>query len=443
MKAHFNTFYRLLFIICASWSTCFAQSTPQPPPAGDRQKIISPAGGGLRGWKKHEDNFFTRFPDYPIYSFINYNADTLYITKNQPLFPYFISKLDSLITLSSGNINIVHIGGSHVQAGTFPNTVRQELLNAYSDLTASRGLVFPYAAAPKCNNPTDYRTRSVGRFGLVRNVYQEHIYPLGITGIAVYTLDSISEIKIIHRDSLTKFNTTKITLLGYSPEDSAFMPILLIDTTTFLPSKIIPEKRQFVYENISFTDSFAFSFVNKDSDSFVITGMLLENENPGITYHSIGVNGASVDAFLRCAHFEEEIELLSPDMVIFGLGINDASGPNFEPDVFKENYLTLVNQFKKVNPNCFFVFITNNDSYKKVGKKYHVNKNALKVRAVMYELADETGGAVFDQFQIMGGLHSMEKWRSAKLAQNDRVHFTKAGYELMGKLLFNAIVREF
>jgi lysophospholipase L1-like esterase len=58
----------------------------------------------------------------------------------------------------------------------------------------------------------------------------------------------------------------------------------------------------------------------------------------------------------------------------------------------------------------------------------------------MYELADETGGAVFDQFEIMGGLRSMEKWRTAHLAQNDRIHFTKAGYELMGKLLFNAII---
>ncbi|MCL2434675.1 MAG: GDSL-type esterase/lipase family protein [Lentimicrobiaceae bacterium] len=376
------------------------------------------------------------------YSFINYRADTLYVAKNQPLLPYFISKLDTLITLSSGNINIVHIGGSHVQAGTFPHTVRQEFLNAYPGFSAGRGLIFPYAAAPKCNNPTDYRTRSIGKFGLVRNVHQEHIKPLGISGIAVYTLDSISEVKIIHRDSLTKFNTTKITLLGYATGDSATIPLLLIDSATFQPTQIIPEKRQFIYENICVTDSFAFYLANKATASFTITGILLENANPGIIYHSIGVNGASTDAFLRCVHFEEEIALLSPDMVIFGLGINDANDPDFIPSTFKENYLALVAQFKKVNPNCFFIFITNNDSYRKVGKKYHVNKNALKVRKVMYELAEATGGAVFDQFEIMGGLHSMDKWRLAKLAQNDRVHFTKAGYEVMGKLLFNAIVRE-
>jgi lysophospholipase L1-like esterase len=327
-----------------------------------------------------------------------------------------------------------------VQAGTFPHTVRQLLLNAYPELSASRGLIFPYSAAPKCNNPADYRTRSIGNFGLVRNVYQEHTTPLGITGIAVYTLDSISEVRIVHRDSLTNFKTTKITLLGFST-DSTFVPLLRLDSAIYLPTMIIPERRQFVYENICVTDSFAFSFVMKESTPFTITGILMENENPGITYHSIGVNGASVDAFLRCEYFEEEIELLSPDMVIFGLGINDASEVDYSPIFFKDNYIKLVTRFKKVNPNCFFVFITNNDNYKKVGKKYQVNKNSLKVRKIMYELADDTGGALFDQFEIMGGLQSMEKWRLAKLAQNDRVHFTKAGYELMGKLLFNAIIQ--
>jgi lysophospholipase L1-like esterase len=407
LKACCNTFKKFLFIICVFTSACSAQPLP-----------------------------------IETYNFINYEADTLYLSKNKSCISFFVAKFDSLIHFNTGNINMVHIGGSHVQAGTFPNTVRRELLKTYSKTTACRGLLFPYAAAPKCNNPSDYRTRSTGRFGLIRNVYPEHIYPLGITGIAVYTLDTISEFRIVFTDSLTKSNSTKITLMGYSSDNSVVIPILKIDTASFFPSKIIPEKRQFIYENICATDSIAFSLRTKDSVSFIITGVALENENHGITYHSIGVNGASVDAFLRCKHFKDEISLLSPNMVIFGLGINDASEADYHPSIFKENYLTLVNQFKKINPNCFFIFITNNDSYKLVGKKYIVNKNALQVRTIMYELADETGGAVFDQFEIMGGLHSMEKWRLAGLAQNDRVHFTKEGYELMGRLLFHAIIRE-
>jgi len=40
----------------------------------------------------------------------------------------------------------------------------------------------------------------------------------------------------------------------------------------------------------------------------------------------------------------------------------------------------------------------------------------------------------------MGGAKSMAKWYTAKLAQKDRVHFTKAGYQLMGELFFNAFL---
>ena len=422
MKTHFNRFYQLLFVIFALWNIGYAQPEPMV-----------------------EDT----------YRFINYKVDTLYFNKKpsthkgsienkdslNAILQTFITKFDSVATHKSGNINILHIGASHVQAGTFPHTVRQNLLRLYPDLQAGRGMIFPYSAAPKCNNPIDYRTRSVGRFGLIRNVYKEHQKPLGITGIAIYTLDSVSEIRIVPCDSLKKFKTTKITLLGYCMEDSTFLPVLNVNSVDYLPSTIIPKKRQFIYENICVTDSFTFSLTTKGSSSFTITGILLENENPGITYHSIGVNGASVNAFLRCEHFEEEIILLSPDMVIFGLGINDANEPDFTPNTFKENYLKLVAQFRKVNPNIFFVFITNNDSYKKVGKKYEVNVKAVEVRKIFYELADETDGAVFDQFEIMGGLHSIEKWRGAKLAQNDRIHFTKEGYELMGKLLFNALIK--
>jgi lysophospholipase L1-like esterase len=57
---------------------------------------------------------------------------------------------------------------------------------------------------------------------------------------------------------------------------------------------------------------------------------------------------------------------------------------------------------------------------------------------VFYRLAAQTSGAVWDQFEIMGGLKSMYKWMQAGLAKKDRVHFTNAGYNLMGDLFFNA-----
>ena len=58
----------------------------------------------------------------------------------------------------------------------------------------------------------------------------------------------------------------------------------------------------------------------------------------------------------------------------------------------------------------------------------------------MYSLAKQTRGAVFDQFEIMGGMTSMYKWYTHKLAKYDRVHFTNEGYVLMGNLFYNAFL---
>ena len=58
---------------------------------------------------------------------------------------------------------------------------------------------------------------------------------------------------------------------------------------------------------------------------------------------------------------------------------------------------------------------------------------------MFYRLADDCGGAVWDQFEIMGGLESMDTWYKEGLAQKDRIHFTNAGYKLLGDLLSNAL----
>ena len=59
------------------------------------------------------------------------------------------------------------------------------------------------------------------------------------------------------------------------------------------------------------------------------------------------------------------------------------------------------------------------------------------------ELAKEYNAAVWNQFDIMGGLRSMQDWQKEGLAQRDKVHFTPSGYILMGDLLFNAFIERY
>jgi len=85
--------------------------------------------------------------------------------------------------------------------------------------------------------------------------------------------------------------------------------------------------------------------------------------------------------------------------------------------------------------------VTNNDSYRRVRKdKYKVNPNGLVAQEAFMEMGTRYNAAVWDQFNIMGGLESMQEWEKAGLAKKDKVHFTNEGYRLLGDLLYNALM---
>ena len=369
---------------------------------------------------------------------VRFEADTLYIAQDTTYLYGFYSQLAEVARTGQGSVSILHIGGSHVQGGTMSNRIRRNILSNFPDAVGSRGMIFPYSAANKCNNPADYRVKRTVTFDLVRNVYKVHDKRLGACGIAVYSSDSNAAITIRMNDTIFQYGTTRITLLGYPNDTVEVLPTLVVDGMEYISEDYSSVNRRYVFELPAPVDSFTLKLNCHDGGDFTVTGLLLESAKPGVTFHSIGVNGAATDSYLRCADFVEDMELVHPDLVIFGIGINDASGPNFDKEVFIRNYLRLVAEFREVNPDCAFIFLTNNDSYKGSGKRAHANPNGKLVQEACYRLADEVGGAVWDQFAIMGGLGSMQKWRAAGYAQSDRVHFTVKGYNLVGDLFYNA-----
>ena len=373
--------------------------------------------------------------------FADFQKNTIYIAQDSSQLAAFFAKLDSVIENKEGHVSILHLGASHVQGGTMSHRIRRNLLSAYPDLIASRGIIFPYSAAPKCNNPSDYKVIRNTEFSLIRNVYKNIEKPLGATGIAVYTNDPNAELTIKMNDSGLHFVTDRITILGYPDNDTTeVQPTIVVKGKEYQPTEYSSVTRRYVYDVPSVTDSFNIKLNCYDSNTFVLTGILLENDKPGITFHSIGVNGANSGSYLKCVNFQEDMELIKPDLVIFGIGINDAVPVDFDTTLFVNNYLKVIEKIRAVNPDCAFIFITNNDSYRKSGKTYEANPNGELVRRAFYRLADKTNGGVWDQFAIMGGLGSMDEWKKASYAQSDRVHFTWKGYSLIGDLFFNAFV---
>lgn len=382
----------------------------------------------------------------PYYDMIAYEYNVIQVPGNDSTkLNRFFHKWSELWALGTGKINILHIGGSHVQADLFSNQVRRNLDRVNRDFQPSRGFIFPFNVA-KTNNPTNYRVGYKGKWESARNVQRNREVPLGVGGIAVYTQDPEAEINVsLNPDQFDRrWDFDELKLIGYNEDGGdAVQPMLKLNDTTFLDAPYDSVGRFYHFYLPELTDSFTVVFRQTDSipHVFVLSGFLPEKDEEGIVYHAIGVNGASVSSYLGSENFEEELKLIMPDLVIFGIGINDASGSNFSEATFIDNYNHLIRSIQRVSPDCAFIFITNNDSYRRISRRnYKVNQNGLLARSAFYKLAKEHKGGLWDLFSLMGGLNSIPKWQRLGLAKADKIHFTHEGYLLIGNLFYNALM---
>ena len=385
----------------------------------------------------------------PDYQFAHFERNQILYPGDNAAMERFFQKMDSVIFLGEGNVSIMHIGGSHVQAGVFTQQFRDNLLSISPDLIGGQYFVFPFSAGGT-NNPSHFIVRSTGAWDYCRNaVRRETNKRMGLAGAAITTTDSLATVSIMTRAKSPtpyspRFDFNKVTLIGYSETENV-VPVVSYDST-ILHGQYDEWKSTYTFSLPDFTDSICILFDSVPGE-FTLTGVLLENNMPGISVQGVGVNGASVPSYLRCDDFERDLELIRPDLIIFGIGINDASENTFEKQDFKKNYDKLIRIIKRVNPDCALLFMTNNDSYKRVkGKKknrYEVNTNGLIVEEAFMEMGKKYNAAVWDQVDIMGGLKSMQEWENAGLAKKDKVHFTKEGYQLLGDLFYNALITKY
>ncbi|MGI6321361.1 MAG: hypothetical protein ACOXZK_10545 [Bacteroidales bacterium] len=248
----------------------------------------------------------TLYKEISEYQFIDLSANKIDFPAGKEKFDILFDKLDNIIVNGKGNINILHIGGSHIQADVYSNQLRENLLNFFPGITSGRGLVFPYSAA-KTNNPYNYISQFTGKWEPIRNIYKEFPYPLGVSGIAITSNDPAASITIKIRDNTKKpyFDFNRIRIIG-SSDSMSIEPILVIDSLFALNGIHDSASGSFLFELTNYVDSLTIKFINNDTlnNPFVLRGIILENDFPGISYHSVGVNGASVPSYLKCEYWE-------------------------------------------------------------------------------------------------------------------------------------------
>ena len=383
--------------------------------------------------------------EIPVFSCMDTTFSSITYPKGDTMAYYsFFKKLDKLFVEGEGNVTILHIGGSHIQAGTFSHQHRSNWLENFPGIVGNRGLLFPFSAA-ETNNPYNYRTTYTSKWEMAKNTHANPLFALGLSGMCIAFKDSLASIGIQMRNTETLFfDFNTIYVLGHC--DSGWIsPVIQIDDSVNIAGIYDSARLAYRFDLRKYVDSFRLSFPMNDSlwESFYLRGFWLENQLPGLTYADVGVNGASVPSYLKCSLLENDLAFVKPDLCILSIGINDASGSNFDTAQFIQNYKELIRRIKSVSPDCAILFTTNNDSYIKSRKTYHNNPNGLLAEQAFLSLATYYKTGVWDLFSFMGGLGSMKKWEHDGLAQKDKVHFTPQGYRLLGDLLYNAFVAEY
>lgn len=361
----------------------------------------------------------------------------------------FFQKMDSVVFFGKGNLSILHLGDSHLQAGISTQRLRDNLLSIAPDLIGGQFWAFPFTAG-KTNNPAFYMVTSTGEWLYCRNaVRRSDDKRMGLAGAAVTTTDPRATISIVSRErTRTALSPTflfnKVTLVGFAESGKA-VPVVNHRGQHLRGSYDVAQSA-YVFNLPDFTDTLNICFDTLQG-SFTLQGVLLENGMDGISLHGNGVNGASVPSYLRCPDFERDLRLLHPDLVILALGTNDAIEREFSPAEFKRNYNRLIDIIHRVNPDCALLFVTNNDCCRSKKSRrrttYEVNNNSPAAVQAFMELAEAHNAGVWNLFDIMGGLRSIYNWENAGLAKADKVHFTKEGYELVGDLMYNALMERY
>jgi LysM repeat protein/lysophospholipase L1-like esterase len=178
---------------------------------------------------------------------------------------------------------------------------------------------------------------------------------------------------------------------------------------------------------------------NQEIDDFALNGLVLENDNSGVIYHSIGVNGAKASDYNKFRLFNEQLPVLNPDLVIISLGTNESFDKQSGEQYFA-HLDQMIQGIKEKNPQACVLVMTPPPSV--LHRKYK-NTFIEKYADFIEDNAHVKNYGVWNLLQVFGGNKSIKRNAAKGYMARDKVHYSKAGYEKQGELFFEAFLQSY
>lgn len=175
-------------------------------------------------------------------------------------------------------------------------------------------------------------------------------------------------------------------------------------------------------------------------------GLVLETDGPGLVWESVSMIGAFTKRLngFDTDHIAGQVAHRSPDLLVLNFGGNDLRrlvGGSVTPEEYEQEYGEALDRLKARRPAqpCLIVGVIDHGK----SGSYTVAPEVVDTMiATQRKIAFDHGCAFFDTVAAMGGAGSLRKWRerSPSLAEPDLKHLNNRGRDLIGKLMYQALV---
>jgi len=170
-------------------------------------------------------------------------------------------------------------------------------------------------------------------------------------------------------------------------------------------------------------------------------GATVEGSEPGVVLDTLGIDGARAKTPLawQAEAWEHELRARSPELVVLAYGTNEVF-ENRAASVYADYYRELMARIRSVAPDADCLIIGPTDVMQTLG---HSHPRVVEISAVQARAASELGCGYVGAHELMGGEGSYSEWQTAKpqLAGNDGVHLTVRGYQELGELTSELLMR--
>ncbi len=175
-----------------------------------------------------------------------------------------------------------------------------------------------------------------------------------------------------------------------------------------------------------------------------VFGWVAQN-HAGVTYETLGINGAQANLMLEWNPAVLAGELMSrdPALIVLAYGTNEALSRSWTAEEYRAGLIKIIHRLRDATPVASILLIGPPDcEYRLRGRRLpfpHLDQ----VIEVQREVALANGCAFWDWRAAMGGEGSVRQWVQAGLGQGDYTHLTGAGYRMVGGMLFDELMAQY